>query len=142
MVIGPDQHMNYLQFGGGGTATLTVRFNTGYQTSLRGAEGFQIYNNTMPATLLNPNVSNNTLIAKLNGGRNTMSYMVHGNCHGLGNCSTTTTQISGSAINTSNYFDASGAYGAYYPGTFIIPGASWTSSGNIDMNTGKTITPQ
>ena len=51
------------------------------------------------------------------------------------------TTLSGKAINANNYFDARGAYGAYYPGT-MTQGMGWTSSGNIDMNTGAVITPQ
>jgi hypothetical protein len=134
-------HQNYVQWMNMAGVNVTWQFNTATQYHLGGAEGPQFYaNNSGNFNTLS--FSYNTEISKPNSGSNTMSYMVHGNCHGSGDCSTTTTQISGSAINANNYFDTSGAYGAYYPGTFTIPSASWTSSGNIDMNTGKTITPQ
>jgi hypothetical protein len=42
--------------------------------------------------------------------------------------------------NRNNYFDLRGAYGAHYPGT-MTAARGWTSSGNVDLNTGKTITP-
>ena len=51
-----------------------------------------------------------------------------------------TAVISGTGQNKKNYFDRSGAYGAYYPGSFT-QALGWSSSGNIDMNTGAIITP-
>jgi hypothetical protein len=127
MIIGTSQHMNYQQLSCGGVnGPLTVKFNTTYQTSLGGAEGFQFYDNNSAGSLTNPTFSNNTMIARPSSNQQTMSYMVHGNCHSGGDCSTTTTSIVGSAMNTQNYFDASGAYGVYYPSSFAIPGAGWT----------------
>ena len=141
VIVFPGAHMNYLQFGGSGTAgPITVEFNTSRQASVGGAEGFQFYSNNPPATLVNPTFSHNTMIALPSGAANTMSYMVHGNCHSGSDCSTTATTISGSAVNASNYFDASGAYGAYYGGT-MTASMGWTSSGNIDMTSGATIVP-
>jgi hypothetical protein len=140
--ISPGAHMNYLQWGGAGSGgTPIVEFNTGYQTSCGGAEGFQFYNNNTPASITNPVVSNNTLIAvppnpagscaSPNNGV-VMSYMIHGTAG-----SQFPTTINGTGTNTNNFFDTSGAYGAYYSGTMT----GWTSSGNTDMNTGNTITP-
>src|SRR5262249_47500367 len=45
------------------------------------------------------------------------------------------TPISGTASSHDNYFNPSGAYGAFYPDSFI----GWSVSNNIDMTNGKTI---
>lgn len=124
-------HQNWLQWGGGTASSPVVAFNTSRQVTLGGAEGFQFYfNNT--GTMASPSLTNNTLIALKNGGTNTMSNMVHGS--GLG---TGTTTLTGNPVNSTNYFDRSGATAAYYPGSF----GGWASSGNLDMNTGATIIP-
>jgi len=143
VVIAPGAHMNYQQFAGGGTVgPVTVEFNTSYQTSCGGAEGFQFYNNNGPATIKDPTLAYNTMIAAAptpagscaSPNQNVvMSNIIHGTS---GNQFPTT--ISGTAINENNYFDLSGAYSAYYGGTMT----GWISSGNINMVTGTTITPQ
>jgi len=141
MVIAPGAHMNYQQFTAGGTVSGDlVAFNTSYQTSCGGAEGYQFYNNNRLAITINPVLENNTMIARPPESRCAtpnnnvvMSYMVHGTSGGQ-----YPTMISGNGINEFNYFDESGAYGAYYPGTMI----GWTNSGNINMTTGAAITPR
>lgn len=132
-------HENFLQWGDGVIGPVTVAFNTTYQGSTPGGEGFQFYTNN-PGSISTINFSNNTMVAQLSGGVQTMSNMVHGNCHSTSDCSTTTDVVSGSAINAYNYFDASGAFGAYYSGSMTST-MGWTSFGNIDMTTGFTITP-
>jgi hypothetical protein len=81
--------------------------------------------------MTSPALKYNTMVAKQSAGSNTMSYAIHGQYTG-----TTTT----GGANTGNYFDLSGATGAYYPNT-MTPTQNWTSSGNINMKTGATITP-
>ncbi|MEJ0073150.1 MAG: hypothetical protein WDN27_03685 [Candidatus Saccharibacteria bacterium] len=41
--------------------------------------------------------------------------------------------------NNNNYFDVSGAFGAYYPNT--VTTAHWSSTGNVNMKNGKFINP-
>lgn len=133
-------HENYLQWWGGANSAM-VAYNTTYNAaSTAGAEGFQFYTN-QAGSFSTISFTNNTMIAKPLGGRTTMSYMVHGNCHSRADCSSTVTPIAGGAINANNFFDASGAFAAYYTGTFTSA-FGWTNSGNIDMNTGATITPR
>lgn len=67
--------------------------------------------------------------AQFVGNALSMSYLLHGS----GAYATTTTLGTGSLYD--NYIDASGAYGAIYPGSF--PG--WTVSSNVDMVTGKIV---
>jgi hypothetical protein len=134
-------HENYLQWNGGGTVSaLLVAFNTSYNAlSVDGAEGYQFYNNSTPATFDSPTFTNNVMIAKPTGGAATMSNMVHGSCHTSGGgCSVN----SGSALNADNYFDATGAFGSpYYPGA-MTAAYGWSSTGNINMVNGAVITPQ
>lgn len=136
-VILDGVHMNYLQFTGGGSVTsLVVSFNTTYMDICGGAEGFQVYNNS-PGSVTNPLVANNTMIAKLPPGgcsRPPMTYMIYGN--GAGSAKTT---IIGKGTNKQNYFDRSGAYYPYYPGS--MNQSEWISSDNIDMNTGRVLSP-
>jgi hypothetical protein len=127
-------HQNYVQWTTISDMNVTWKFNTSTQYHPGGAEGPQFYANNS-GKFGTIDFSFNTQISKPNGNNKTMSYMVHGNCHSVGDCSSTTTKISGWAINANNYFDTSGSYGAYYPGSFT----SWTNSGNIDMNTGSVI---
>lgn len=132
-LIATNDHMNTLQFDTGtGTFSVTVKFNTLYQSLVPGTaagEGFQFYSSTA-ITLASPTFANNTLIAKTTG---CMSNMVHGSAD------SGTTTLTGTATNASNYFDTTGATGAaYYPGSMTT---GWTSSGNKKMTDGTTITP-
>lgn len=147
-----ESHRNYLEQDAGGTIGWDVEFNTTYQSwsnGSQGGEGFQIYSNSGSIVFLNPVFSNNTMIARrgiptpagiqphagviipdTNGP--TMSGLVHGPGGG--------STVSGTGQNNNNYFDASGATAAYYHGT-MTPAAGFSSSGNIDMNTGALIVP-
>jgi hypothetical protein len=138
-------HRNYVQRSGHNiTLGLDYEFNTTYQYGPGGGEGFQ-YNDCCPpnltVTLANPTLANNTMIALPNqipapgfpAGAATISTFVHGPDPG--------NPISGTGQNNQNYFDRTGLLGdAYYHGT-MTPSNGWSSSGNIDMNTGATIVP-
>jgi hypothetical protein len=124
-------HMNWMQLYG--SVALDVSYNTGIQRSLPGGEGFQP---DAPLGMPNPNLSNNTMIAYLNnsvpgGPPQTISHFVHGGDSGV---------ITGVGTLNNNYFDLTGAYGAYYAGT-MTPAQGWASSGNIDMTTGGLVVP-
>jgi hypothetical protein len=132
-MLDPGAHLNYLQNSSNTTAINDIQFNTTFQKSLYGAEGFQFGAAFPTMVLQDPIFQNNTMIARPIPGTVSMSYLVHGNVPGAGS-------VSGTGLNNNNYFDRSGAYGAYYPGT-MTPARGWSSSGNIDMNTGAIITP-
>jgi hypothetical protein len=136
-------HRNYLQLDSNNvTMGYDVEFNTTYQSrgcNGQGGEGFQIYANGTGVVLTSPILSNNTMIARLGSGlafpgRKSMSALVHGNATGGG------TTITGTGHADNNYFDISGATDAFYPAT-MTPSQGWSSSGNIDMNTGAAIRP-
>lgn len=129
-------HDNWVQWGTIGTgSTADVEYNTGYtnflNTGVGAGEGFQFYANSS-GTLGTTTLANNTMIAVKYNGAATMSSIVHGG-------------TASSGTNSNNYFDCSGCgsalpAGAYYTGS-MTAADGWTSSGNIDMNTGSTITP-
>ena len=132
-------HQNYEQFGGGSTALSdVVEFNASYSAISRGGEGYQFYGNVLPATIVSPVFRFNTMIALKTGGHVTMSYMVHGSCHTAGSYCTT---ISGTGVIADNYFDPTGAYGIFYGGA-LTPALGWSSWNNINMVTGRLVTPQ
>jgi hypothetical protein len=126
-------HENYLQWTTlqPNMGNVNFDFNTSMQLTPGGAEGPQASaENT--GNFTNISFSYNTMIAAPNG--QTMSYMMHGNG--------STTSITGTALVSNNFFDPRGAYGAFYPGSFTNTSyGAWTASGNIEMNTGQTITP-
>jgi hypothetical protein len=127
------QHENFHQLSG--TARISsdvVSGNFAYQHTpgSGNGEGWQFYCNSGPCEVDNPILTNNVTVT-LPGTR--MSYVVNG-----GDPSKSSYIVNGT--NRNNYFDLRGAYGAYYPGT-MTPAKGWTSSGNIDLNSGKTITP-
>lgn len=63
--ITPYSHMNYLQWGcGSSTLTMKVNFNTSYQKSLGGAEGYQFYSQASGNTMASPSFANNIMIAR------------------------------------------------------------------------------
>ena len=118
-------HENWMQWGaiGAGT-TADIEFNTGYQNQLfanAAGEGWQFYANNS-GTLSTTTVTNNTSIATLYNAAVVMSYIQHGGTVSYG-------------INTNNYFDITGAYGAYYPGSFT----GWMGAQNYNMSTGASI---
>ena len=129
-------HLNYLQETGKGiTNSIDIEFNTTYETpSAASGEGFQFdINDTSgnSGTLANPTFAYNTMIST---GSGSMSYMVHGSSK-YSSSNPIVTPISGTAVAHDNYFDMSGAFGAFYPGSF----SGWTAFNNIDMTNGKTI---
>jgi hypothetical protein len=147
----PGAHRNILQFvstAGVPCNPLIVQFNTHFQNrgpgdSVTGAgEGIQFYNNlgAMPIPSPFPSFQNNTFISLpvpnsgdfTTGGKYTVSVstLVHGSDPG---------NVTGGQ-NNNNYIDSRGSFFAFYPGT-MTPGNGWSSTGNIDMNTGAIITP-
>jgi hypothetical protein len=141
-------HRNEVQWLGQG-ATITscqVGFNTSYQditditATYGGGEGIQFDPGSTGVTFTSPAVFNNTLISKTvpqtpTGTTSPVSAWMHGN--GVGGSTT----VTGGTI-TNNYFDPTGAFYVFYPGT-LTPAAGWTGavSGNRDMTTNRIITP-
>ena len=126
-------HLNYLQETGKGiTNSIDIEFNTTYETpSAASGEGFQFdINDTSgnSGTLANPTFAYNTMIST---GSGSMSYMVHGSSK-YSSSNPIVTPISGTAVAHDNYFDMSGAFGAFYPGSF----SGWSLYNNFDMKTG------
>jgi len=122
--VSTGSHENFLQLTGTSTSNgITVQYNTAYQPSGGNGEGWQFYCNSGPCAMNNPNFSNNTMVS-LPGAN--VSYFIHGNDVAVAN-----------GVDSDNYFDLRGAFGAYYPGKMN----SWVNSGNLDLNTGLTITP-
>jgi hypothetical protein len=134
-------HENYLQFGGGAAGNVVVQFNTTYNDNVNGAEGFQFYTNGT-GSFQSITFTNNTMIAAdSDAGQMSMTYMIHGDCHAESDCSTTITTIAGTAVDSDNYFDPTGAYGIYYGGSFDLAGAVWSNSGNVNMVSGAAVSP-
>jgi hypothetical protein len=126
-------HMNSLSWGSGGNVTnAKVAFNTEFSSLAYAgaAEFYQMYNNG-GGSFTSPVVANNTFPASSTG----CSYMVHGN---TGYSGPSTTVTNGSVTN--NYFDITGCFGAFYPSS-MTSAQGWSSSGNINMLTGGTVTP-
>ena len=141
-------HENMLQHGcgrGGLQTGLLVAFNSIYSAvSNYGGEGWQFEGASgQEFTSASPTIAYNTAIALKSGGRNSMSYIVHGFCHINSDCSTTAVTVTGTATFSDNYFDTTGAFGAFYPGarTAMWP-SQVTFANNINMNTGATMTPR
>jgi hypothetical protein len=141
----PGAHRNCLQWAPVGTISATVifMFNTTYQVSKptdpNTSVGEMLQFNAAPTgtiTFPNPQVKNNTFIAKpVTSNSSSLTNSVSALVHGANNA----TDVTGGQ-NNNNYFDGSGAGFVYYPGT-LTPARGWSSSGNIDMNTGAIITP-
>jgi hypothetical protein len=123
-------HMNSLSGLASGTVSPVFTFNTTFASqSYAGGELPQFYYNG-GGTMDSPTVTNNTFPFSACG---CVSYKVHGNTGYSGPA----TSLTGTPVVGQNYFDTTDSYGPFYPGSF----GGWTSSGNIDMNTGATITP-
>jgi hypothetical protein len=132
----PGAHLNFLQWpAGNGPYTFAgalVAFNTSYQVpEAAGGEGYQFDpgTSTMVGSFESPTFEYNTMIAAMQNETLAQSYMVHG----TGMSATVT-----GGQNAHNFFDASGAYGAYYPNSFTQGG--WNNADNVDMVTGHAIT--
>jgi hypothetical protein len=111
---GAGAHDNNLEWDTSGVQTTPyIAFNTIYDNFSSGGgagEGYQLYSNSSGMTLQNPTLSYNTSIALLYNKAVTMSYVFHG--------PGAATKISGTCSVANNSFDVTGAYGAFYPGTF------------------------
>ncbi|MCX7001587.1 MAG: dockerin type I repeat-containing protein [Candidatus Sumerlaeota bacterium] len=124
---GIGAHLNYLQFGGGSYPNPQIVFNTMIQhPSLAGGEGFQLYTNGT-GSITNGEIGNNTMLAVPNGDRLAESYLMH-----AGSNDQYPSAVSGTVHD--NYMDASGSYGAFYPG---LSGVSYAN--NIDLRTGDVL---
>jgi len=118
----------------GGAAINTTSPGSGTHTASAATpsgEGFQWGPDTATDSWPSPTFLNNTMIAILDGGNFSRSYHFHDG-------SPSFPVVTGQCNN--NYFDPSGAIGTFYPGS-TTPACGWTSSGNINMNDGSTITP-
>jgi hypothetical protein len=133
-------HMNFQEFGTTANAkTDRVEFNTTYlyENLLGFGEEFQFYGN-QGGTLQSAVLANNTIIALDTGGCQAhqegclVSYAIHGSVG-----SKPPTMLGSQPFDHDNYFDPSGMYGPYYPGSVN----GWSNQGNIDMVTGKIIKP-
>lgn len=128
-------HLNYLQQTGSGvTNKIDIEFNTSYETpSAASGEGYQfdINDGSNSGTLVDPIFAHNTMIST---GDTAMSYMVHGSSK-YASSNPAVTPISGAASAHDNFFDTSGAYGAFYTGSMD----GWSLSNNVDMRSGKVI---
>ena len=119
-----------------------VEFNTTYQqVQVASGEGFQFYiwdPSGAQGTQVSPTFAYNTMIANptqgtsyVPGGINiAMSYLLHGTSGAQ-----FPTAITGTASIHDNYFDASGAYGIFYPNTFN----GWSLYNNYNMATGTLL---
>ncbi len=134
-------HPNYMQLAGNGTITPTVQFNTTSQApQVAGGEGFQLYDGVSgKITLNNAAVQYNTIIAT---GSNSMSYQIHGICHSSADCATTQSNLTGTGpVINNNYFDITGAFGAFYPTSGSNMWSGVTLSNNWNMVSGAPVAP-
>ena len=126
-------HSNLLQWGTGpiSTGNVIVAYNTAVQTqATAGAgEGYQ-FDPNVGDVVSNVVFENNVIVAHSAGGK-AMSYAVHGD-NVKGGVYSTNSKIA------ENYFDVTGAYGAFYPGSF---GPGWQIYDNWDMVSGLKLVP-
>jgi hypothetical protein len=123
-------HMNSLSWGGGAASNVDIEYNTTFASqSYVGGEFMQTYYN-FSGSYNNITESHNTFPYSA---CKCVSYIMHGSSAYAGQ----TTTLSGTVLVQDNYFDVTGAFGAFYTNSFI----GWTTSGNINMVTGATITP-
>ena len=99
---------SWLQLSGGAYPSVDVEFNTRLfnLSNCPLTRGFQIYDTTGP---IQSTLAYNTLIAISSSGNNSMSYIMH-----VGGGTQYAAQVTAAVHD--NYFDASGANGAFYPG--------------------------
>ncbi len=119
-------HMNFMQFASGSATSVDVEFNTTVQTpQVSAGEGFQLDSYGKPAAAIQfARISNNTMIAAGERPGSSMSLMLHGGGSNVKSC-----------VIIDNYFDTTGAYGAFYPTSF----SNVLLNGNIDMVSGRVI---
>ena len=129
-------HMNYLQWGGT-AASAVVQFNTARQLSNNnGGEGWQFAGSRGQPLMFRSKVCQyNTIIAAGPSPGATMSFLFHGESN-----SQTATEPTGELGN--NYFDITGAYGAWY-GKTMTTAAGWKlTANNYNMVSGFVDNPQ
>lgn len=123
--------MAYLQLGGGTYNSLVVEFNTTYQPIAHEPDqGFEMFWADGSVT---GDIAYNSMIALANGNQKTMSYMMQ-----VGGGKAFPTVVSAQIHD--NFIDASGAWGAFYPGTNNDGKCSATYSNNFDMTNGIALT--
>jgi hypothetical protein len=118
-----------------------VAFNTTYlykNNANAPGEEYQFYGNT-GGTQQAAMLENNTIIALDTGScqSSQVGCLASFAIHGTSNTTPSTSTVA-QPQNTGNYFDVSGMFGAYYPGSM----SGWNSSGNVNMVTGQIIVPQ
>jgi len=121
-------HPNLLQWVESTDTSALCEFNTSYQTPGMAGEQYQFYTQLPNGAIINPTLEYNTIIATGTAGGQSTSYSIHGN--------NSTAPFTTGGLIENNYFDSSGAYGAFYSGSF---NSGWTLSGNIDMVSGKYV---
>ncbi len=129
----PGAHPNAVQFCGGVSSSSVVSYNTIYNP--QPVNGYPNMNNEdlqvegqCSGTVLNTTMTNNVVIA-VGGSSMTSSYLVAVRQDPGGNV------VSGVKVE-SNYLDASGAYGPFYPPS----GSNLVFANNIDLKTGTPLT--
>jgi hypothetical protein len=137
-----NNHMNFQEFGSAVDASMDlVAFNTTYlykNNANAPGEEYQFYGNT-GGTQQAAMLENNTIIALDTGScqSSQVGCLASFAIHGTSNTTPSTSTVA-QPQNTGNYFDVSGMFGAYYPGSM----SGWNSSGNVNMVTGQIIVPQ
>jgi len=122
-------HPNLLQWVDSTDTSALCEFNTSYQTpGMAAGEQYQFYTQLPNGAIISPTLEYNTIIATGTAGGQSTSYSIHGN--------NSTAPFTTGGMIEDNYFDSSGAYGAFYSGSF---NSGWTVSGNIDMVSGKYV---
>jgi len=129
-------HMNWMQEAGGVWVSPVIAYNTSIQNTIGGAEGYKWNAYGGALSISSPTLANNVEIALPSGGTNTMSYMNHGP-------GVSTTTVAGIPTAKNNYIDPTGAFGAFYPVSFLAyaPNSTpaWTFSNQWNMATGVAI---
>jgi hypothetical protein len=122
-------HLNYLQWGGGTATSPEVEYNTVVQdvtlpnSEINPGQIFQMYDNSSGA-ISEGVIANNTIITVPSGSSMAASYILDAGS------SSPPSPFTGTIDN--NYIDATGAYGAFYPGL-----SGFTYSRNINLVPGQ-----
>jgi hypothetical protein len=129
----PQHVLELVQDAGSASFTVTYKYNfieQGAMTPSAHLNYLQFGNGTASSVDIefNTTLAHNTAVSVGGAQGTSMSYMIHGGSVTNG-------------LNEDNYFDSTSAWGAYYPGS-MTSAEGWASSGNTNMVTGATITPQ
>jgi hypothetical protein len=134
MGYAPAAHPNAVQFCGGVAASSVISYNTIYNPQ-PGSNGYPNMDNEdlqvegqCSGTVLNTTMTNNVVIAA-GGSALTSSYLVAVRQDAGGNV------VNGVKVE-SNYLDASGAYGPFYPPS----GSNLVFANNVNLKTGTQLT--